>query len=59
MTKEDFKAARKLLNLSTAQLGKRVRLSGRTIEKYEQGISKVPGPVAALVEMMIQGRWGK
>ena len=53
-TPAELKHIRHRLNLNTADFGARVGVSGRAIEKYEQGVRKIPRPVEMLIEQLKQ-----
>jgi len=53
-TPAELKQIRHRLNLNTADFGARVGVSGRAIEKYEQGVRKIPRPVEMLIEQLKQ-----
>ena len=52
MTPAELKAIRHRLALNTADFGSRVGVSGRAIEKYEQGLRKIPRPVEMLIKLL-------
>jgi len=56
MTPDDLRAARGLLGLTQAELGKALRLNtGRAVRRWEAPGSEVPGPVQVAVELMVAG----
>ena len=50
MTAEQFKAIRKASTFTQKELAKRLRVHWRTVQKWEAGDRKVPGPVAVLMD---------
>ena len=54
MTPQGLKAIRKALNLTTAELGERLGVSGRTVEDWEQGRRKVRGPAERLLNQLVE-----
>lgn len=55
MTPEEFRAARAALGLSAEGLARLVMVqSGRTVRKWEAGDRDVPGPVAVLLQALIE-----
>jgi len=53
MTKEEFKAARKQLNLTQTEMGKELGVSNRTIQGYEYGHQKVSKSIALILNQKI------
>jgi len=52
MTPAELKAIRHRLALNTADFGARVGVSGRAVEKWEQGARKIPRPVEMLINLL-------
>ena len=52
MTKDELKALRHALALTTTQLGEKLGVSRRTIEGYEMGRRKIPRPVEMLINLL-------
>lgn len=57
---ESFKAARRKLGLSTAQLGKVIRVNPATVRRWEMDPKynshrAIPGPVAVLLDWLADG----
>jgi len=52
MTKDELKAIRHALRLNAADFGARVGVSGRAVEKWEQGVRKIPRPVEMLINLL-------
>ena len=52
MTPRELKAIRHRLALNTADFGARVGVSGRAVEKWEQGVRKIPRPVEMLIDLL-------
>jgi len=52
MTPAELKAIRHRLALNTADFGARVGVSGRAVEKWEQGVRKIPRPVEMLINLL-------
>ena len=53
MTPTDLVGARRSLGASQRTLAQFLRLSERQIIRYESGRSKIPGPVAILIGILI------
>jgi DNA-binding transcriptional regulator YiaG len=54
MTPEDFIWARDSLGMTNAELAPVLRVSGpRTLQKWASGTRAVPGPVAALLDVLL------
>jgi len=53
MTPQELRAIRKDLDLTTAELGERLGVSGRTVEDWEQGRRKIRGPAVVLIRQLI------
>ncbi len=51
----EFKRIRVALGLSQAQLAKALRLTERTVRRYEGGTRPVDGPVTVLMEAFTRG----
>ena len=55
MKGSDLKEARRKLGLLTQkQMEKMLHLPHRTYQDYERGISPVPGPVVAVVDLLLK-----
>ena len=52
MTHQELKAIRRRLKLTTAELGERLGVSGRTVEDWEQGRRKIRGPAEVLIRQL-------
>jgi len=52
MTPQELKDIRKGLDLTTAELGERLGVSGRTVEDWEQGRRKIRGPAVVLIRQL-------
>jgi hypothetical protein len=67
MTPDDLRAARRILGarwnlgreLRMSELGRAVRMPGKdpgqSIRDYEDGITRIPGPLSAAVDMLLNG----
>lgn len=53
MTPKQLKAARASLGLTQNQLADKLNTSHRNIKNWEQGIHKIPAPVAQLINIWI------
>lgn len=54
MTPQEFRTTRRLLGLSSAQMGAALEFSGdpgRTVRQYESGRRPIPGPVAVAMRL--------
>jgi transcriptional regulator with XRE-family HTH domain len=59
LTARELRAARMLMGLTQRELAQVLRLGrhgDRAVRRYENGESMVPGPVSALVELLIDER---
>ena len=52
MTPQELKDIRKRLKLTTAELGERLWVSGRTVEDWEQGRRTIRGPAEVLIRLL-------
>lgn len=55
MSPEQFKAIRLDLGLSQARLGELLRVTDRTVRRWEGGFSGIEGPVEVCMEMLEAG----
>lgn len=53
MTKEEFRAARKRLDLTQKEMGREFFAAERTVQDWEAGKAKIPGAVAKLVQIRL------
>ncbi len=53
MTKEEFKAARKQLNLTQTEMGEELGISNRTVQGYEYGHQKISKSIALILNQKI------
>lgn len=57
MTPKQFKAARKKLGLSQSEMADALAIKDpRTIRRYESGEREISGPVALLIERLLQDK---
>jgi transcriptional regulator with XRE-family HTH domain len=56
MTPEQFKGGRVALGLTQAALGAFLGVSMRQVRRYETGESVIPGPLAILIDILIDKR---
>jgi len=57
MTHQEIKDIRHALALTTAELGEKLGVSGRTVEDWEQGRRKIRGPAVVLIrQLAVMGR---
>ncbi|XZE35340.1 helix-turn-helix domain-containing protein [Pirellulaceae bacterium SH501] len=61
VTANEVKAIRNMFSASQSVFAALIQVPKRTLEKWEQGISEVPGPVAVLLGDMLAnpGHWEK
>jgi transcriptional regulator with XRE-family HTH domain len=53
MKSEQFKGGRVALGLTQAALGAFLNISTRQVRRYENGESEIPGPLAILIDILI------
>ena len=53
MTPEKFKTGRLALGLTQDALGAFLNISTRQVRRYEKGKSEIPGPLAILIDILI------
>lgn len=56
MTAAEFAAARQTIGMTQMALAERLGVHWRTVQKWEAGERRVPGPVVVLMEMFREGR---
>ena len=56
MTPQDMSAARAALGLTQSALADYVSLSTRQIKRYESGATTIPGALARLLTILIDGK---
>jgi DNA-binding transcriptional regulator YiaG len=56
MTPEQFKGRRLALGLTQDTLGAFLNISTRQVRRYETGESVIPGPLAILIDILIDKR---
>ena len=56
MTPEYFKDWRRGRGLTQKSLGAFLGISTRQIKRYEKGVSEIPGPLAILIDILIDKR---
>ena len=54
MTPQDLRAIRDELGITQYALGERVGVRSQTVWRWEHGRSRIPGPAAKLIEMLVQ-----
>jgi transcriptional regulator with XRE-family HTH domain len=56
MTPEHFRNWRRGRGLTQKSLGAFLGISTRQIKRYEKGVSEIPGPLAILIDILIDKR---
>ena len=59
MTRTEFKKLRKQLGWTREQAATELGISYYTVRRWEEGIGKIPGPAARVLEMLAEERVGK